>query len=76
MSPGGFIYASVSFSQSSGTIPTVVGTTLLATGAQYQWFTSGPLFYCATHGSAVGGTAPATIASPAVKAAVPYVVLT
>lgn len=75
IAPGGFIYASVMFAQSAGTIPTVVGVTLLATAAAYQWFTGGPLFYAATHGSSLTTTAPSTIASPAVKAFAPHVVL-
>ncbi|MGP0053660.1 MAG: hypothetical protein ACLPZR_33130 [Solirubrobacteraceae bacterium] len=74
--PNGFVYASISFSQSAGTIPTAVGAVLLATAAHYQWFATGPLFFSATHGSAVGGTAPATIASPAVVATCPFVILT
>lgn len=74
--PNGFVYASVAFAQAAGTIPTVVGVTLLNSAAAYQWFATGPLFLAATHGSGLSTTAPATIASPSAKAFAPYVVLT
>lgn len=71
--PNGFVYASIGITAS--TIPTAaVGGT--ATGINYQWFSSAPLFWSFTHGSAVGATAPATIASAAAKAVAPIVILT
>jgi hypothetical protein len=72
MAPNGFIYASVSFT--AGTIPTAasLGT---PTAVGYQWVTNGPLFFAATHGSAVNGTAPATITSQSAKAVAPVVIL-
>ncbi len=68
--PNGFIYASVAIT--AATIPTaaVVST---PTAIGYKWFTGGPLFLSATHGSAVLGKAPATIESPAAKAVAPLV---
>jgi hypothetical protein len=70
--PGGFIYASIMVAAS--TIPTaaVVAT---PTAVGYQWYSAGPLFLSATHGSSLTATAPATIASPAAKAVAPLVFL-
>jgi hypothetical protein len=70
--PGGFIYASIAIAAS--TIPTaaVVAT---PTAVGYQWYSAGPLFLSATHGSSLTATAPATIASPAAKAVAPLVFL-
>ena len=70
--PGGFVYASIAITAT--TVPTcAVASTPTAIG--YQWFSNGPLFFSATHGSALGGTAAATIASPSAKAVAPIVAL-
>lgn len=71
--PGGFIYASVCFT--AGTVPTALVCSI-PTAVGYQWFTGGPLFLSATHGSAQGATAAATIATPSAKAVAPIVFLT
>lgn len=70
--PFGFIYAGVAIT--AATIPTaaVVST---PTAVGYKWFTNGPLFFSATAGSGLAGTAVA-IASPAAKAVAPIVFLT
>lgn len=73
MAPGGFLYASVAIT--AGTVPTAA-VSAIPTAIGYQWFTAGPLFIAATHGSALGATAPATIASPSAKAVAPIVFLT
>jgi hypothetical protein len=74
--PYGFIYLSVSMTAS--TVPTVVtvpGPTIGAWGTMVPP-TNAPLFFSATHGSALAGTAAATIASPSNVTQVPVVVLT
>lgn len=71
--PGGFWYVSIS---QTGTAVSSAAAMSTPTAVGYQWFTGGPLFFSATHGSAVGGTAPGTIASPSAKAVAPVVILT
>lgn len=71
--PGGFIYASIAVT-ASGTVPTCA-TASIPTAIGYQWYTAGPLFLSATHGSALGAAAAATIATPAAKAVAPIVFL-
>jgi hypothetical protein len=70
--PNGFVYVSISFTAT--TMPTLISATP-ATATQTPWSTTAPLFYGATHGTALAGTAPATIASPATVAKVPLVTL-
>lgn len=71
--PNKFLYVSISVT--AGTIPSVAswGT---PTAIGYQFYATGPLFLSATHGSAVLGVAPATIATPAARATCPLVILT
>ena len=71
--PQGFIYAGIAVTAT--TIPTAL-TVSIPTAVGYKWFTNGPLFLSATAGSALAGTAAATIASPAAKAVAPIVFLT
>lgn len=70
--PGGFIYASIAVT--AGTVPTAMVVSA-PTAIGYQWYSTGPLFLSATHGSALGATAAATIASPSAKAVAPIVFL-
>jgi len=70
--PGGFIYASIAIT--AGTIPTAMSVAT-PTAVGYQLFSNAPLFLSATHGSALGATAAATIATPSAKAVAPIVVL-
>ena len=71
--PNGFVYASIAVTAT--TQPTAASYTVAAAVA-YQWYTNSPLKMGAiTHGSAVGATAPATIASPAAQAVTPVFVL-
>lgn len=70
--PGGFVYASLAVTAS--TVPTAA-TVPVAAAVDYQWFPGGPLFLSATHGTGLGGAAPATIASPSAKAVAPIVFL-
>lgn len=78
--PNGFIYVAVAITAT--TVPSaMVVSTPAAIG--YQWFSAtttpkgaSPLFLSATAGSALAGTAAATIASPAAKAVAPIVILT
>jgi len=73
IAPNGFLYAMVSYTAT--TLPLAVSATVTA-AVSYRWFTSLPLFLSMTHGSAVGATAPSTIASPSIKAVAPIIVLT
>lgn len=68
----GFAYADISVT--AATIPTAaVASTPTAIG--YPWVTGDPLGLSLTHGSAVAGTAPATITGQAAKAVAPIVIL-
>lgn len=71
--PNGFIYAGVAIT--AGTVPTVA-TITDAVAVDLQWNTNAPLFLSMTAGSALAGTPAATLASPAVKATIPVIVLT
>jgi hypothetical protein len=73
MAPQGFIYAEIAITAT--TVPTAL-TVSIPTAVGYKWFTNSPLFLAATAGSALAGTAAATIASPAAKAVAPLVFLT
>lgn len=70
--PNGYIYASVM--SKATTVPTLVSVTVAA-AAGYAWFPNSPLFFSASHGSALTATAPGTIATPTTKATVPLVFL-
>lgn len=72
IAPGGFIYASIAIA--AGTIPTAA-TMAIPTAVGYQWYSNGPLFLSATHGSSLTATMPATIATPSAKAVAPMVFL-
>lgn len=72
--PNGFIYVAVAITAS--TVPTALA---MATpnGINYQAVgTTSPLYLSMTAGSALAGTAAATIASPTQKAVAPVVILT
>lgn len=75
--PFGYVYASIMF---AGTPPSGV-TIATPTAVGYQWSapyaatSTAPLFWSATHGSSLTGTAPATITGQAAKATAPVVVL-
>lgn len=71
--PNGFIYAGVAITAT--TVPTALGVAI-PTAVGYQLTTSGPLFFAATAGSALLGTAAATLVTPSAVAVAPVVVLT
>src|SRR6185312_5903467 len=71
--PQGFWY--VSITQTATTVSTAAVISV-PTAVGYQWFSNGPLGFSMTHGSALNGTLPATIATPSAKAVAPVVVLT
>jgi hypothetical protein len=72
--PNGFIYVLLAIT--AATVPTAASVATPA-GVNYQWNGSAsPLFLSMTAGSALAGTAAATIASPAAKAVAPIVILT
>jgi hypothetical protein len=72
--PNGFVYAG--YSVTGTTMPTLASFGSAA-AVYYQWLAAQPLRGVAavTHGSALGATAPATIASPTVAATTPLVIL-
>jgi len=71
--PNGFIYVSLNeFATTQATAAVFTS----ATAVLYAWYTGAPLFICATHGSSLGATAPATIVTPTAQATAPIVVLT
>jgi hypothetical protein len=65
----------VGLSFTAGTVPSVEGVTLGHAAVAGAIGLSAPIL-AQTHGSAVGATAPATIATPTTVAAFPYLVLT
>ncbi len=69
----GLYYVSVSFTAS--TVPTLRGATF-GNAAVAGAIVSGMKVLAQSHGSAVGGTAPATIATPTASASHPYVLCT
>lgn len=74
-SPNGFIYVSFGFTSSAQpSLVTVAGPTIGAWGTMVPG-TGWPLFFSATHGSAVGATAPSTIASASNQTNAPIVYL-
>jgi hypothetical protein len=76
LAPNGYIYATLSFTGTA--YPSLATVAAGTTNLTYQWFTTAPLFNQAamSHGSAVGGTAPTTIASASVVTTTPVVFLT
>lgn len=71
--PAGFIYVEIAIT--AETMPTVVSLAT-ATGYNYKWTTTAPLFWSFTAGSALAGTAAAKLVSPAAKnTGAPLVVL-
>lgn len=75
--PNGFLYVSVT---GTGTAIQTAAAISVPTAVGYQWFTSSttpkgnsPVGWSVTHGSALNGTMPATIATPAAKAVAPIV---
>lgn len=74
--PNGFVYVVISITAS--TVPTAasVATVSGVNNGSAQWGANAPLFLSSTAGSALAGTAAATIASPSTKAVAPIVFLT
>ena len=79
--PNGYIWAAVSVTGTA--VPSLATVDSGATAAQYAWFTNtlggsstGVAAFCATFGSAVAGTAPATITSVTKATTAPVVFLT
>lgn len=72
IAPNGFIYVSVMVAAT--TVPSLA-TIPAAAAVGYKWFTNSPLFFAASHGSALTTTAPATIAAPTALGTAPVVVL-
>lgn len=68
--PNGFVY--VALSVTAGTVPSLA-TVSIAAAVDYQWGTNGPAQLCGVGGSAVAGTAPATLPTLTAQAAVPLV---
>ena len=68
----GWYQAAVSITAS--TVPTLIGVTLLTKAS--SGVVTGQVVLAQTSGSAIGATAPATVASPATAVQVPYVVAT
>jgi len=76
LAPKGFIYVSISVTGSTiNTVATFSGPTIGAWGTMVPP-SGAPLFFSATHGSALAGTAATTIASPSNVTACPLVTLT
>jgi hypothetical protein len=73
--PNGYIYASFSWTGTAG--PTVASVSTPTAGLNYGQlpYSTSPIFYAMTHGSAVAGTAPSTIASASAAATGPALFL-
>ena len=74
--PYGYVYAG--FSWTGTAAPTVASLATPVAGINFGAlpYANSPLFYCATFGSAVAGTAPATISSATAAATAPLTFLT
>jgi hypothetical protein len=72
MAEYGFIYVEIAITAT--VIPTAAVSATPA-GINYGWSTNGPLFLSSTAGTALAGTAAATMASPAAKAVAPIVIV-
>lgn len=73
LAPYGFIYVSV---MSKATVVPSLTSVSIAAAVGYKWFGNSPLFFAATHGSALTNLAPATIVAPTAQTVVPLVFLT
>lgn len=71
MAPNGFIYVAVAVTGT--TVPSLVTVPAGAAAGQYRWFANSPLYFSQTSGSAVGATAPATLAEASVLTTAPVV---
>ena len=71
--PYGFVYVAIAVTAS--TVPSCVTTPCGAAAAQYRWFTNTPLYFSQTSGSAVAGTAPATLINASTLVVAPVVLL-
>ena len=71
--PYGYVWAAVAVTAS--TVPSCVTTPCGAAAAQYRWFTNTPLYFSQTSGSAVAGTAPATLINASTLTVAPVVLL-
>ena len=71
--PNGYLYVSV---VAAATAVPSLATVSVSAAVAYKAFANAPAFLAATHGSALAGTAPATIVTPTTVSTVPIVYLT
>jgi len=71
--PWGWVWAAIGLTAS--TVASAITTPAGAAAGQYRWFTNSPLYFSQTSGSAVGGTAPATLINAATLTVAPIVFL-
>jgi hypothetical protein len=71
--PYGYVWVAISVTGT--TVPSLITTPAGAAAGQYRWFTNTPLYFSQTSGSAVGATAPATLAEASVLTTAPVVFL-
>lgn len=69
--PYGFIY--VGFSVTGTAVPSLITTPAGAAAGQYRWFTNTPLYFSQTAGSALAGTAAATLINASTLTTAPAV---
>ena len=70
--PYGYVWAAFSFTATT-TLPSIVTVPVGAAATQYRFFTNTPLYRAQTSGSAVGGTAPATLINASTLTVAPVV---
>lgn len=74
MAPHGYIWAGYSVT-SATTLPSAVTVPCGAAAAQYRWFTDTPLYFAQTAGSALAGTAAATLVNASTLTVAPVIAL-
>lgn len=69
--PYGFVY--LAYSLTATTLASLITIPCGAAAGQYRWFTNTPLYFSQTSGTAVGGTAPATLVNASTLTVAPVV---
>lgn len=74
MAPWGYIWAGFSETATT-TVSSVITVPCGAAGVQYRWTTNSPLYFAQTAGSALGGTAAATLVNASTLTVAPVIAL-
>jgi hypothetical protein len=72
--PNGYIWVAYAFTATT-TLPSQITIPVGAAACQYRWFANTPLYWSQTSGSAVAGTAPATLINASTLTVAPVVAI-